>query len=143
MFKILKSDADKIAPDFAVAVEEYRQALLAHRFSAPARQHVPGAPAVQPQPAIKDTPATKNRRGDVIKHARPGRPAIPGKPARSAILAHPGEARPTAHPLIEYCIGRIQTPGKPDDFVILPFTIVDDSPVVEVPESEQDLDNNT
>ena len=127
MITILKTDADNVAPDFAAAVESYRQALLAHRFSEPAHQHLPGSPAVPPQPAIKDTPAVTNRRGDIIKPARPGRPAIQGKPARPARPAHPGEPRPTAHPLIEQCVGRVQTPGKPDDFVTLPFEVIDNT----------------
>ena len=139
MITILKSDADKIAPDFAAAVEECRQALLAHRFSEPARQYVPGAPAIPPQPAIKDTPAVTNRRGDIIKPARPGRPAIPGKPARAAIAAHPGEPRPTAPDLIEQCMGRVQAPGKPDDFVILPYEIIDDTPAAPTLQDKKDL----
>ncbi|YBW38335.1 hypothetical protein ACMYR2_0839 [Nitrobacter sp. TKz-YC01] len=36
---------------------------------------------------------------------------------------------PTADPLVESVVRRIQgEPGKPDDFVVLPFEIIDDTP---------------
>ena len=75
------------ADKFAQAVEAYRQAKLAHRFTV-------------------DVPA------------------------------------PTADPLVESVVRRVQgEPGKPDEFVVLPYVIEDDLPKPPpTPEQQQALD---
>jgi hypothetical protein len=72
------------AESFVQAVESFRQAKLAHRFTV-------------------DVPA------------------------------------PTADPLIESLVRRVQgEPGKPDDFLVLPFEIIDDTP--RTPEQQKAID---
>ena len=72
------------AHEFAQAVEAFRQAKLAHRFTV-------------------DVPA------------------------------------PTADPMIESLVRRVQgEPGKSNDFVVLPFEIVDDTP--RTPEQQKAID---
>lgn len=61
---------------------------------------------------------------------------------RQAKLAHRfmvDVPAPTADPPIESIVRRIQgEPGKPDDFVVLPFEIIDDTP--HTPEQQQAID---
>jgi hypothetical protein len=115
-----KTVADKIAPDFAAAVEAHRQALLAHRFSKPAQQAKPTVKAVSavapilPTPAKGRFPAKSGRRG------HPGRAAILGT---SEII---GEPAPAAHPIIESCIKRVRNAVGPDDFIV-DYVIYDDA----------------
>ena len=46
---------------------------------------------------------------------------------------------PTADPLVEAVVRRVQgEPGKPDEFVVLPFEIIDDTP--RTPEQQQAID---
>ena len=59
------------------------------------------------------------------------------------VKGRPGIPRPTAHPLVEQVIGRVPDDNpvvadrKPDQFVILPYRIVDDVP--KTPEQQQAL----
>src|SRR5260221_11844292 len=119
--KVPKSQADKISPDFAAAVEIYRQELMAHRFSQPTQ---PYRPARSASPEIPGSPAIAAR------HGSPAIPAIPWQMAQTPtpeLPGHPGTPRPTHHPLVENCIIKVQSPGKPGEFVS-DYEIVDDSP---------------
>jgi len=119
--QVPKSVAALVAGDFAAEVESYRQRLLAHRFSAPARGYVPPIPA---RPEIKEQrekPKKGEKKGRLIV---PYQPARPGQPEIPAIA---GEPRPTAHPLIEACVRRVPREGQADDFVA-DYTIIDDTP---------------
>lgn len=118
-FQVSKKVADSIAADFPAAVEAYRQAMLEHRFSKPAQQAVPAQPAIPAIPAK----APKKILGKII---RAGSPGVPGRPALPAIPAFPGVPAPTAHPIIEACVRRVQFDEGPDDFVA-DYTIVDDT----------------
>lgn len=61
---------------------------------------------------------------------------------RQAKLAHRftvSVPAPTADYLVESVVGRVQgEPGKPDDFVVLPFEIIDDTP--RTPEQQKAID---
>lgn len=123
-FKILKSVADQIDPDFASAVEKHRQELLDHRFSPPAQGYIPAVPGVSATP---DIPAVKGTKYNAGRLARKGTPAVKEVPA---VPARPGVPRPQAHPLIEGCIKRLPGDGKSPDNFIADYVILDDSPTL-------------
>jgi hypothetical protein len=118
-FVVYKSQADKVSSNFIVVVEEYRQALLLHRLTPPARLAVPGRPAIPAIPPRPPTPA---------KGRFPAKSGSKGIPGRSALVPVPevlGTPAPTAHPLVEHCIRRVPTEKGPDDYVA-DYIIVDD-----------------
>lgn len=119
-FTVYKSLVDRLYPNFAAKVEEHRQALLNHRFSPPARQAIPGQPAIPAVAPVLPTPA-KGR-----LPPKPGRPGSRGRSAIAPVAAVNGTAAPSADALIEACIRKVPNPNGLDDYVA-DYAIVDDT----------------